>query len=82
MTGQALVSLPEKHRIDHTEELSEDEMKVLLLLLLLLLLLTFLGQVFSRVKEFSKAAVDKFMAKREEKEMLAGGGGGFSYKAR
>ena len=80
MTGQALVSLPEKHRIDHTEELSEDEMKVLLLLMLLLL--TFLGQVFSRVKEFSKAAVDKFMAKREEKEMLAGGGGGFSYKAR
>ena len=37
VTGKALVSLPEKHRVDHTEELSEEEMKVRLLLLLLIL---------------------------------------------
>ena len=31
-------------------------------------------EVFERVKLFAKAAVDKFMAKAEEKKMLAGGG--------
>merc|ERR1719193_292966 len=58
MTGKELVALPEKHTVEHKEELSEEEMKV-----------------FSKVMEFSKRAVEKFMEKSEEKKMGMGGGG-------
>merc|ERR1719266_858585 len=58
MTGKELVALPEKHIVEHKEELSEEEMKV-----------------FSKVMEFSKRAVEKFMEKSEEKKMGMGGGG-------
>ena len=58
MTGKELVALPEKHTVEHKEELSEEEMKV-----------------FSKVMEFSKRAVEKFMEKSEERKMGMGGGG-------
>lgn len=65
VTGKAIVTLPERHVVEHTEELEEEEMKV-----------------FEKVKQFSKASVEKFMEKREEKEMLQQGGGAGFYKAR
>ena len=58
VTGKELVSLPEKHVVEHKEELSEEEMRV-----------------FSKVMEFSRQAVEKFMEKSEEKKMGMGGGG-------
>ena len=61
MTGKELVALPEKHIVEHKEELSEEERKV-----------------FSKVMEFSKRAVEKFMEKSEEKKMGMGGGGSVS----